>query len=195
METYTQNIYLLRALDAYPYELAQAMESLQYALSFEPDNPKALCLMAKIQVEQLGDYEVAKDYFERAVASRPDAPEIYPDFIRLLVNYEDFDEAQKLIDFAKTVKGIDMAGMELAQGMLYEATGRFSEAEDTLKEAKQFAMNSEFIYYVDEVISRVSKKREYVNNKKRKEESKTKETPKPVAKNNNWLRDRLNNLL
>ena len=37
-------------------------------------------------------------------------------------DYEDFEEAQKLIDFAKTVKGIDKAGMELAQALLFEAT-------------------------------------------------------------------------
>ena len=195
MGTYTQNIYLFKALEAYPYEIAKAMEALQYALSYEPDNVTALALMARIQIEQLGDYEAAKEYYQRALASRLDVPEVYPDFIRLLVNYEDFDEAQKLIDFAKTVKGIDQAGMELAQAMLYEATGRFQEAEDALKEAKQLALNGEFIHYVDEVISRVSKKRQYVHNKKRKEETQDKEDPKPEVTKTNWFRDRLNNLL
>lgn len=194
MGTYTHNIYLFKAMEAYPYEVAKAMEALQYALSYEPENVNALCLMAKIQIEQLGDYEAAKEYYQQALASRMDIPEVYPDFIRMLVNYEDYDEAQKLIDFARSVKGIDRAGMELAQALLYEATGRYKESEDALREAKQFALNGEFIYYVDDVLTRVSKKREYENNKKRKEEKTEKEDPKPIQKSS-WFQDRLNNLL
>jgi tetratricopeptide (TPR) repeat protein len=194
MEANTSNLYLFKALEAYPYELAKALESLNYALSYDPENVRALCLMAKLQDEQLGEYEAARSYYERALASRLDIPNVYPDFIRLLVNYDDFDEAQKLIEFARTVKGIDRAGIELAQAHLYEATARYTESLDSLKEAKQFAMNGEFIFYVDEVISRVKKKREVEHNRARKVE----ETPKEPARESSipkWLSDRLNNLL
>ncbi len=194
MEANTSNLYLFKALEAYPYELAQALESLNYALTYDPENVRALCLMAKIQDEQLGEYEVARSYYERALASRLDIPNVYPDFIRLLINYEDFDEAQKLIEFARTVKGIDRAGIELAQAQLFEVTALYNESLDSLKDAKQFAMNGEFIYYVDEVISRVKKKREVEHNRKHKIE----ETPKePVRESSipKWLSDRLNILL
>jgi len=194
MEANTSNIYLFKALEAYPYELAKAIEALNYALSYDPENVRALCLMAAIQHEQLGEYEAARSYYERALASRLDIPNVYPEFIRLLVNYEDFDDAQRLIDFARTVKGIDRAGIELAQAHLYEATARFDDALDSLKEAKQLAMNGEFIYHVDEVISRVKKKREVENNRKRKIQESVKE---PERENTmpKWLSDRLNNLL
>jgi len=193
METNLNNRYLFRALEAYPWELEKAMEALNYALSYEPENVKALCLMAKVQVEQMGDYEAAKEYYEKALAVRLDIPDVYPDYIRLLVNYEDFEEAQKLIDFARTVKGIDKAGIELAQGTLFEAIGEFEKAETALAEAKQFAMNNEFIHFVDEVISRVVKKRQAKNNKAREKEVLQKE--EAVRADKNWLLDRLNNLL
>lgn len=194
MEANTSNIYLFKALEAYPYELAKAIEALNYALSYDPENVRALCLMATIQYEQLGEYEMARSYYERALASRLDIPNVYPEFIRLLVNNEDFDDAQRLIDFARTVKGIDRAGIELAQGHLYEAIARYDDALDSLKEAKQLAMNGEFIYHVDEVISRVKKKREVENNKKRKIEETVKE-PTQDSSMPKWLSDRLNNLL
>ena len=187
------NIYLCRAIEAYPYELAKAIEALNFALSYEPNNVKALHLMAKAQSEQFGDYKAAKSYYENVLAVDIDYPDVYPDFIRFLVNNDDFDEAQKLIDFAMTIKGVDKAGVKLAQGYLYEALHDFEKSEDALKEAKMFGLNSEFDYFVDEVIARVSKKRKTQNNKNRlKEPVEKKEVEKTT---NNWLKNRLNNLL
>ncbi|PWH83778.1 hypothetical protein DIS18_04285 [Algibacter marinivivus] len=190
MET---NLYLCRAIEAYPYELAKAVEALNFALSYEPNNVKALHLIAKVQSEQFGDYKAAKGYYENVLAVNIDYPDVYPDFIRFLINNDDFSEAQKLIDFALTIKGIDKAGVKLAQGYLYEALSEFEKAEGALKETKMFGLNSEFDYFVDEVITRVSKKRKVQNNKNRlKEPAEKKEVEKA---NNNWLKNRLNNLL
>lgn len=193
METNLHNSYLFRAIEAYPWELEKAMEALNYALSYDPTNVRALCLMAKAQMEQFGDYELAKDYYERALASRLDIPEVYPEYIRLLINNEDFEEAQKLIDFARTVKGVDKAGIELCQANLFESMQEFEKAENALNEAKQLALNNEFICYVEEVISRVIKKRQYHNNKAREIENTQKK--EVVETDKNWLRNRLNNLL
>ena len=132
MKTNTYNNYIFRAIEAYPYELEKTVEALNYALSYEPENVKALCLMARIYSEQLGDYESAKIYYEKAMINGLDMPDIYPDYIRLLVNNDDFDEAQKLIDFARTVKGVDKAGIELNQGYLFEALEEYEKAEAAL---------------------------------------------------------------
>ena len=61
------NMYLFKALDAYPYSLEETMESLNYALSYDPENAEALLLMAKVRAYQLRDYEGAKHYFELAM--------------------------------------------------------------------------------------------------------------------------------
>lgn len=193
METNLQNTYLFRAIEAYPYELEKAVEALNYALSYEPENIKALCLMGRVQSEQLGNNELAKAYYEKALISNINNPDIYPDYIRLLVNNHDYNEAKKLIDFAMTIKGIDKAGIYLAQGYLYEALAEFEKAENTLKEAKMTGLNNEFYYYVDDVIKRVINKRKIQNNKNRAKETVIKnEEEKPK---NNWFQNRLNNLL
>lgn len=190
MET---NLYLCKAIDAYPYELAEAVEALNFALSYQPNNVKALHLMAKVQSEQFGAYKTAKSYYENVLAVNINYPDVYPDFIRFLINNDDFSEAQKLIDFAITVKGVDKAGVKLAQGYLYEALCEFEKAEDALKEAKMFGLNSEFDYFVDEVIARVSKKRKAQNNKNRAKE--TVEKKEVETTTNNWFKNRLNNIL
>ena len=77
MENNLQNIYLFRAIEAYPWELEKAVEALNYALAYDPENVKALHLMAKFHYEQLGDYEMAKLYFESALASNIEAREIF----------------------------------------------------------------------------------------------------------------------
>jgi len=193
MENNLHNNYLFRAIEAYPYELEKAIEALNYALSYSPKSVQALCLMAKVQSEQLGDYELAKEYYEKALMSRLDIPEVYPDYIRLLINNEDYEEAQKLIAFARQVKGIDKAGIELTQASLFEANLEFDKAEKALNDAKLLGMNNDFINYVDETISRVNKKRKVLNKINREvEKEKTEVIEKPET---SWFRNRLNNFL
>ncbi|WCO01783.1 hypothetical protein [Psychroserpens ponticola] len=193
METNLQNHYIFKAIEAYPWELEKAVEALNYALAYDPENVKALHLMAKVHYEQLGDNETAKTYFEKALASRMDIPDIYPEYIRLLINNDDYKEAQNLIDFAKTVKGIDKAGIALTQGQLYESLTFFNDAEKALKNAKQLALNNDFISYVDDVLSRVKKKKKIQANENRIIENQSKKEMETA--NKSWFQNRLNNLL
>lgn len=191
----TPNIYLFKALDAYPYELEKAAEALNYALSYDSENVKALCLLGKLFSEQLNDYKTAKAYYERALASRLDIPEVYPEYIRILLLNDDYDEAQKLIDFSLTVKGIDTAGIYLGQGHLFESKNEFDSAVEAFKEAKQFAMNNGFTDYVNAELKRVRKKLK-VQKKNAKKAVETMTIPKEEeATNTNWFRNRLNSLL
>lgn len=193
MENNIHNTYLFRAIEAYPYELERAIEALNYALSYEPDNVKALCLMARVHNEQLGDKETAKEFYQKAIASNIDNPDIYPDYIRLLVNNGDYAEAETLIEFAMRFEGTAKANIKLVQASLFEATQEFDKAEEALQEAKMIALNNDFLSYVDDVISRVVKKRKVLNNKKREIE---KEKPETIKKpETSWFKNRLNNLL
>ncbi|MBK7808881.1 MAG: hypothetical protein IPJ51_21740 [Saprospiraceae bacterium] len=99
--------YLVKALDAYPYNLQEAIESLDYALSGDNNNTATLCLYGRVYAEQLQDYATAKTYFQDALAADIKAVFVYPYFIQLLIDFDEDDEAQKLIDFALTIKGID----------------------------------------------------------------------------------------
>ncbi len=136
---------------------------------------------------------VQTSLYERAIAADIENQEIYPDYIRLLINRGYYAEAEKLIAFALRFKGTSKANILLVQGYLYEAIMDFDIAENVLQEAKMHALNQEFINYVDDVIARVVRKRKTHNNKNKVKETVVK---KEVEKTkNNWFRNRLNNLL
>ena len=103
----TKNKYYFEALDCYPYNLPDCLEALNYALSYNPEDADALCLMGRIHSEVLKDYETAKEYFAEAMmfdVTNVNTPQYY---IICLLNNEDLAEAEKLIKYALKIKGID----------------------------------------------------------------------------------------
>jgi tetratricopeptide (TPR) repeat protein len=174
--------YLFQAIDAYPYDLKETVESLQYALSYHPKNTKALCLMGQVYAEQLHDYEMAKAYYQEALAENIHAIDVYKHYIVVLLWNEDYKEAEKLINFAFTVKGIDKAVMYLKKAHLFEQKQAFKIAIKHLKKAKEFAYNSDFISYLAEEKSRIKDK---LPKKKKTKHKKTSKARKKNTKKKN----------
>ncbi len=107
MENNLHNNYLLKAMDAYPYNLEETLEALNYALSYNEKDAQALCLMGRVYAEQLNDYETAKQYYVEALSENIEMHHIYPHYVQALLWNDDYEDAEKLIDFALTIKGID----------------------------------------------------------------------------------------
>lgn len=186
------DLYVLKAMDAYPYQLEVVVESLQYALSYDPENVVALTLMGRVHQEQFRAFEKAKKYYEKVLAVDLDYLEVYPHYIRALIDNNDLAEGQKLIDFALTRKGIDTAMIQMIQGVLFEKSQDFDAAIEAYGEAMMLAINSEFIEQVELEITRARNKRERLNRTKRKEEQAT-QTDSETK--DSWFKNRLNNLL
>ena len=149
-------MYLFKALDAYPYSLEETMESLNYALSYDPENAEALLLMAKVRAYQLRDYEGAKHYFEL-----------------------DFTEAQRLLDYAITVKGTDKGWMQWLQGQIFEGMFELKRAKKAYKEAIRISKCNNLSAFVKREMERVVEKLPKKKNKKKsKKKSKTKRKEK-----------------
>ena len=158
--------YLFQAMDNYPYCLEETIESLDYALSYDDKNTTALCLYARIQAEQLFNYEEAKNYFQQALGININAIEVYPYYIQTLLANEDFEEAEKLIDFALTIKGITKAEILMKKIQFLEIKKEFKEAKQLLKEMKLTVVNNEYNYYLDETKTRIKCKLELLRPKK-----------------------------
>ena len=109
--TVTKSKYYFEALDNYPYNLPDCLEALNYALSYDPEDADSLCLMGRIYSEMLTDYEKAKLYFKEAMqcdVTNLNTPKYY---IKCLLDKEDLQEAEKLINYALKIKGIDRSIM------------------------------------------------------------------------------------
>ncbi|EPR72448.1 hypothetical protein ADIWIN_2618 [Winogradskyella psychrotolerans RS-3] len=165
---------MLKAIDAYPYELEETVENLNYALSYESNNAYALYLMGRLQAEQFGDYEKAKHYYAEALASKLDFHKVYAHYILVLIWNEDYDEAQKLIDFALTVKGVYKSEIHLFQGYVYECLQKYKKALKALKLAKRIAYNNSYVSFIDSEMKRIKNKMKPKKTKKTKSKKKKK---------------------
>lgn len=170
--------YLFQALDNYPYSLEETIESLDYAFSYDAKNTMVFCLYGRIQAEQLLNYEEAKHYFQEALAINIHALEVYPHYLKTLILNEDYEEAQKLIDFALTIKGINKSDIYVKKAILCEAQQQFKQALAAIKKGKlstlQFAFESDII----EVEKRIQGKIDLLKKKKKKSKKDSKKKSK-----------------
>ena len=165
--------YLFQALDSYPYSLEETMESLDYAFSYDAKNTMVLCLYGRIQAEQLWNYEEAKTYFQEALAINIHALEVYPYYIQTLILNEDYEEAQKLIDFALTIKGINRSEIFVKKAILFEAQLQFKSALEAIKNAKLYTLQFAFDSDIIEVEKRIKGKADLMKNKKKSKKLKS----------------------
>lgn len=166
--------YLFQAMDNYPYSLEETIESLDFALSYDSSNTMALCLYARVQTEQLFNYEKAKEYFQEALAADINAVGVYPHYIQTLLLNEDFDEAQKLIDFSQTLKGINRFEILAKQLQLYEIRRKFKKAKKVLKEMKLTVVTNDFNLFLEETQTRIKEKINSIKPEKKKNTKKRK---------------------
>ncbi|CAL2082629.1 hypothetical protein [Tenacibaculum sp. 190524A02b] len=152
------NNYIFKALDAYPYDLEEAVEALNYALSYDEKNTTALILLGRIHAEVLKDFEKAKGYYAEALAENMHAFEVYPHYINVLLWNEDIEEAKKLIAFALTVKGVDKAVLYVGKAHLYEQLKKYKKALEALKQAKLHTYNNDYLYTIDSAKDRIKGK-------------------------------------
>lgn len=164
--------YLFQALDNYPYSLEETIESLDYAFSYDAKNTMVLCLYGRIQAEQLWNYEEAKNYFQEALSINIHALEVYPHYLQTLILNEDYQEAQKLIDFALTIKGINKSDILVQKAILLEAQQEFKKALKEIRNAKLTSLKFAFDSDIAEVEKRIKGKIELLEKKKKPKKSK-----------------------
>lgn len=171
------NKYVLKALDAYPYNLEEASESLEYALSYDSEDTTALCLMGRMHGEIFKDFEAAKNYFLEALAVNVHTIEVYPHYINVLIWNEDYAEAEKFIDFALGVKGTDKTWLLYRKASLYEQLKKWNKSLKVIKEARTIATYNCILDWLKMLEERIKTKTSEKNksgkkNKKSKKEIK-----------------------
>ena len=138
------NKYLIEALDSYPYDITQTLESLEYALSYDGECAYGLCLYGRIYEEQLNDYTTAIHYYEQALRSDVYSIVVYPHLISALLKNEDYQKAKKAIDFALKVKGMDKRQIIFLKARMFEHTKKYSKALKALKESEEYTFDNDY---------------------------------------------------
>jgi len=150
--------YYLKALDNYPWNFEFALESLDYALSSDPDHAQANCLMGRICMNELKDFEKAAEYFELALVSNLNYIETYKYFSLLKIWLGEYEAAFKMIDYAMKIRGMDRSVMLRRRAFAYECLGQFRAAKIQLKMALRMTHCVEHQGHIESELSRLKKK-------------------------------------
>jgi tetratricopeptide (TPR) repeat protein len=168
----------MEAFDAYPFDLPKALESLEYAMSYDDSCPHAYYLMGRIHADQLQEYNKAIFYYQEALQRDVLSIMVYPHFINALMNSEQFEAAHKAINFALTIKGTDKGRVLLLKAICFEYELKFKDALNALKESEQYSFNSSFKQVLKDVRSRIQEKKSPKESKKKRKRKKKKRKQK-----------------
>jgi hypothetical protein len=166
--------YLFQALDSYPFSLEETIESLDYALSLDPQNTMALTMYGRIYSEQLKNHEVAKTYFEQALSVNIHALEVYGPYLDCLIQNDDFEEAEKLMAFALGIKGIDVSEILIKKVLILEHQMKLKEAKEAIKEVILANCNNFYLPVIDDMEDRIQEKLKILFPEKYKKKKKKK---------------------
>jgi len=150
--------YYLKALNMYPWKMETVTENLNYALSYDPDHAQANCLMGRLYMEILKDFNEAEYYFEKAIMCDINYVETYKYFSLLKIWQGEYDKARKIINYGMKVKGMDKAIMTHRKVMIYEAKGQQLAAQKLLAFAMRCALSDEAYTFFKDEMSRLRSK-------------------------------------
>ncbi|HAD97636.1 MAG TPA: hypothetical protein DCG19_09530 [Cryomorphaceae bacterium] len=135
MATLLADGYYLKAMENYPWELSEALENLNYTLSYDPEHAGANCLMGQLQMHYLKNYQAAEEYFEAAMASDPEYVCAWEHLVILYIHQKRMDRAQKVLEYAQRIPTMNRTFVLWAMSRILETRYELSLAKRYLKAA------------------------------------------------------------
>lgn len=89
--------YYLKAENNYPYEMDKVVEQLLYALSSDNEHCQSNCLMGKVYMYQMKQYDKAEHYFNQSIQADMSYPEAFLHLSLLKIWQREYDKATKII--------------------------------------------------------------------------------------------------
>lgn len=157
MGTLAMNYYV-KALDNYPYNLPDAMEALDYALSYDPDFPDAHYLMGRLYMEYMNDFEQARSHFEHALYADVNHILTYYAFLNWTVLLKDVKTGNRLLKYAKKIPGVNQPALFHKEALLLEVEGEFEQAVKLLKKGKKMSICDNDFYFLERERKRIKRK-------------------------------------
>lgn len=159
MEITLADQYYLKAAASYPWNIAQALEKLNYALSYDDEHAQSWCLQGMIHMYSLKNYEKAESAFNVALRSDLNYVDTYKHLTLLKIWKGEMEKARKLMDFAIKVEGMEQSVILGLKAMVLEVQGGYKDAEEILKTARLLSMNCDTMDWVDKISKRIKTKK------------------------------------
>jgi len=164
--------YYLKAIDNYPWDMAEVIENLHYALSSDDEHCQSNFLLGRVYMEVLKDFDQAEFYFEQALLCDLNFPDTYKFFSLLKIYKCEFEQAMKMIDYALKIKGTYKSLMYQRKSLIYECTGNLARAEEMMEKSLLFSFDNENTENFNKELNRIRKKVKSLKRKKKKKKGK-----------------------
>ncbi|MGB3453070.1 MAG: hypothetical protein WBA59_04505 [Moheibacter sp.] len=140
-------------------DIASAKDLLEEILLIDPAYSRAHNHLGWIYETRLEDFEKAKRHYELAIKfSKGDYPVAYVNYAYLLIRFERFEEAEKIIEEGLKIQGADYATLMYQKGKIAEARGKYTEACRYYILAGKLSFDKNFIIMLDQEFDRVKAK-------------------------------------
>ena len=170
------------AMSGFCSDWEEVCEGLNYALSHDENHLPSLLLLGKIHANFLSDFEAAFSCYDKIIAINPNYTEVYPKYILTLIWADQLGKAQKLIDFALTIKGVSEAEIYSTQSYIYEVHGDYKEGIKYIKKARKLTYNDYYRDFLNDEKKRLKEKIEESKPKKKTPKNKKKKGKKTTNK-------------
>ena len=151
--------YLLKAKEAYDFDMEECVEALNYAMSYDEENAEVWLLHGKVMLYYIKDYSSAEESFLQALSVEPAHSETFIEFIWLRINEARFEEAQQLLYKALHVVKKDFAQLYRLQAVLLEYEESYNEAIESLEIALDKTYNCSYQCFLEDEIKRLKNKK------------------------------------
>ncbi|WP_052184250.1 tetratricopeptide repeat protein [Psychroserpens sp. Hel_I_66] len=155
----------------------EVCESLNYALSYDENHCSALLLLGDVYASQLGMFDEAFECFDKVISIDPKNKDVFGVYIKYLIWNKAIDRAEKLLEFALTIKEIDIAHMLWLSSYIEEVKSRYKRSLKLLKQAKKHCYNDGYFDFMHDEEKRI-KKKIALEKPKKKKSSKSKKKKK-----------------
>ena len=159
MEMTLADQYYLKAANSYPWQIADALENLNYALSYDDDHAQAWCLNGIVHMYNLKDYGEAENSYNNALRSDMGYVDTYKHLILLMIWKGELARADKIIDYAFKVVAMDKSTILAMKAMTMEVQGRYADAEGILNSARLISLNCATVDWLDTIADRIKTKK------------------------------------
>jgi len=170
MEITIADQYYLKAAVSYPWNIADALEQLNYALSYDDEHAQSWCLQGMIHMYSLKNYEKAQVAFDMALQSDMKYVDTYKHLTLLKIWKGEIERANKLIDFAINVEAMEQSVILGLKAMVLEVQGRYSDAEGILETARLVSLSCDTMSWLNKISKRIKTKKKQ-SKKQRKRNS------------------------
>jgi len=160
MDTYyTIEEKYLQAVDEVTYgELPRALQLLKEIIGNDPFYARAHFQLGKIYYYKIGDYQTAGYHFKTCMEIEPLYPDVYFDYLALVVFLNMEKQVHLVAEKALTVPGVVVADIYDFLGLFYEQNKNWNKALNAYKSARAAVTCNELKGEIEESIGRVKEK-------------------------------------